>query len=430
MSESLRKRIVIVDGYSTARDLVRELLDRNVECLHLRSTSQLPASVAKSFDATPYDADLGYVGEAVAAAEMLAPFTPDAVIAGSEWGVTFAETVAHHMGLPTNRVENIRARRDKFEMIEAVRMRGLHAAEQTRVREVAAAQAWAARHGAWPIVVKPPASAGSDGVFICRSHSDIVRAVARELGKQNFIGCRNESLLLQSYLSGPQFIVNAVSWGGRHYITDVWQQPTTIDGSAVIPSYIDLVHPSEPSFVALIDYALAALAALGIENGASHSELKWTSKGPALIETGARVMGAAMDSASYRFAGAESQAMVYAQMLAGTASQRDELFARRHYAMRRRMTKLLFKFRETAEVRGTDGLRRLQSLRSFHAHYRALGKGARVHRTADWLCCGGVVYLVHEDPDQIASDIDSFRAWERRGELYELAPIAETADAS
>lgn len=430
MSEALRKRIVIVDGYSTARDLVRELLDRNVECLHLRSTPQLPASVAKSFDATPYDADLGYVGEPPAAAEMLAPFTPDAVIAGSEWGVTFAETVAHHMGLPTNRIETVGARRDKFEMIEAVRMHGLHAAKQTRVSDVEAARAWAERHGAWPIVVKPPASAGSDGVFICRSHSDIVQAVARELGKQNFIGCRNESLLLQSYLSGPQFIVNAVSWGGRHYVTDVWQQSTTTTRSSVIPSHIDLLDPSEPGFAALVNYALAALAALGIENGASHSELKWTPNGPALIETGARLMGAAMDSASYRFADAESQAMVYAQMLAGTATQRDELFARRHYAMNRRMTKLLFKFREAGEVRGTDGLQRLQSLRSFHAHYRGLGRGARVHATADWLCCGGVVYLVHEDPDQIGSDIEIFRTWERRGELYDLAPLAETADAS
>ena len=47
--------------------------------------------------------------------------------------------------------------------------------------------------------------------------------------------------------------------------------------------------------------------------------------------------------------------------------------------------------------------------------------GGRVWKTADWLACGGVVYFVHADPEQIASDIATFRAWGRRGALYELA---------
>jgi ATP-grasp domain-containing protein len=430
MNGPQRKRVVIVDGYSTGRDLVLELLGRNVECLHLRSTRQLPASVANSFNPAPYDADLGFVGDAKAAAAVLDLLAPDAVIAGSEWGVTFAELVASGMGLPTNRIETIRARRDKFEMIEALHRHGVYAARQARVRDVNTAQAWAERHGNWPIVVKPPASAGSDGVYICRHQSDIARAVASELGRKNFVGCRNDSLLVQSYLPGPQFIVNAVSHGGRHYVTDVWRQTTAIRGSAVVPSHIDLLDPREPRVAAMIEYTHSVLAALGIENGASHSELKWTSKGAALIETGARLMGAAMDSPSYRFARADSQAMVYALVLTGTDTEREELFARRHYAPKRQMTKLLFEFQEAAEIRGTDGLDRLCTLPSFHAHYRPLDKGARVWKTADWLCCGGVVYLVHDDPDQIASDIDSFRTWERRGQLYDLEPIATKARVS
>jgi hypothetical protein len=36
------RRIVIVDGYSTGRELVQEIVERNVECLHLRSSQQLP----------------------------------------------------------------------------------------------------------------------------------------------------------------------------------------------------------------------------------------------------------------------------------------------------------------------------------------------------------------------------------------------------
>ncbi len=82
MPKAGQKRIVIVDGYSTCRDFVPELLERNVECLHLRSTEQLPAPVAKSFDPTLYDGDLGYVGGVRAAVALLADLKPDAVIAG------------------------------------------------------------------------------------------------------------------------------------------------------------------------------------------------------------------------------------------------------------------------------------------------------------------------------------------------------------
>ncbi len=134
--------------------------------------------------------------------------------------------------------------------------------------------------------------------------------------------------------------------------------------------------------------------------------------------TGARLMGAAMDRPSYRFADIESQAMVYAQVLAGHAPEADALFAQGHYRRKRHMTMVLFNFRDAGVVRSTEGLIRLRELRSFHAHYRPLAKGSRIWKTADWLCCGGVVYLVHDDPDQIASDIETFRAWEKRGELY------------
>ncbi len=418
MSNAEQKRIVVVDGYSTARDLLPELLERDVECIHLQSTARIPAPAAGSFTATFYDGNLGYVGDADAAIAVLGELRPDAVIAGSEWGVTFAEQIAHRMGLPTNRIETFNARRDKFNMIEAVRRHGLHAAEQTRASTAAAARAWADRQGEWPIVVKPLASAGSDGVSICRSPADIDAAFANELGRENFMGCRNERMLLQTYLSGPQFIVNAVSWNGRHYITDAWSQAATMRGSAVVPHDINLLDPSATRTQALMHYTLAVLDALGIENGASHSELKWTPDGPALVETGARLMGAAMDRPSYRFADIESQAMVYAQVLAGHAPEADALFAQGHYRRKRHMTMVLFNFRDAGVVRSTEGLIRLRELRSFHAHYRPLAKGSRIWKTADWLCCGGVVYLVHDDPDQIASDIETFRAWEKRGELY------------
>lgn len=419
-SHSLR-RIVVVDGYSTGRELVRELSTRDIECLHLRSTPELPAVVRSCFDRRPYDGDLGYLGPAEDAIAVLRAYRPDAVVAGSEWGVTFAETVAQGLGLPTNRPATRAARRDKFEMIEAARRHGLLVAEQAIAQDAAAAHAWAERHGAWPIVVKPLASAGSDGVSICHDHADIEAAFANALGREALLGGVNEHLLLQSFLPGPQFIVNTVSWNGRHRVTDAWSMITAVRGRDVVPGGIQLLDPATPEAEALILYTLRVLDALGIENGPAHTELKMTPQGPALIETGARLMGAAMDEPSYAAAGLRTQANVFAGVLAGEA---EAGFDEECYRLRRPMTKLLFNFDRHGEIRGTEGLGRLRELPSFHAHYRPLSRGARVWRTADWLACGGMVYLIHDDPSAIEADISRIRRWERRGELYAVAEPA------
>jgi len=423
-------RIVIVDGYSTGRELVRELRGRNVECLHLQSAPEVPAEVRNCFDPSPYHRSLGYLGDAAAAAEKLAALAPDAVVAGSEWGVTFAERVAHGRGLATNRIETLLARRDKFEMVEAVRRHRLLAAEQGVVSTAEEAHRWAEAHGRWPIVAKPLASAGSDGLTICQSRADIDAAFDKVVGKDDFMGCRNDQLLMQSYLAGPQYIVNTVSWDGRHYVTDVWSQTETRSGSAIVPGGIELLDPAHPTVKALIAYTLRVLDALGIENGAAHTELKLTPQGPALIETGARLMGAAMDEHSYQAAGMQTQASVYASVLAGTDADRDALFAKRHYQPKRHMTKLLFNFQTDAVVRDTKGLDRLGRLPSFDAHYRPLAEGARVWKTADWLACGGVVYLIHDDAKQIAADIEMFRSWEKQGALYGLDPATASQVAA
>ena len=161
MKTHSRQCVVIVDGYSTGPELVRELSSRGATCLHLRSTAEIPSLVANCFDAGAYDKDLGYLGPVSEAAAGLAIVQPDAVVAGSKWGVTFAEFVAQDLGLPTNRIETISARRNKFDMIKAVRAHGLYVADQASVGSPNEEHLWATLHGTWPVVVKPMLSANS-----------------------------------------------------------------------------------------------------------------------------------------------------------------------------------------------------------------------------------------------------------------------------
>ncbi len=423
------KRVVIVDGYSTGRELVRELAGRGATCMHLRSTERVPSLMSKSFDIGAYHEDLGYLGSVDAALGRLPEIHPDAVVAGSEWGVTYAEFVAEGLGLPTNRIETVTARRNKFNMIEAVRAHGLRAAEQASVESAEEAHHWVERHGRWPVVVKPMLSAGSDGVVICNDHDDIDLAFSQALFRENLLGCFNERLLVQSYLSGPQFIVNTVSHNGRHCVTDAWHYSyRTVRGGSIAAGSMELLDPKLPANRALIDYTLEVLPALGIENGAAHSELRWTPEGPVLIETGARLMGGAMDADSYRAAGLPTQASRYADVLTMEDGDEDAVMGNSRYTFARQLTKVFFIFEEAAEVCSVDGLEKLRTLPSFHAHYRALEPGARVWRTSDSLFCGGAVYLVHDDPRQIEKDVQQFRDWEAVGELYGLQALPAGRD--
>jgi hypothetical protein len=102
------RRVVIVDGGAPGRLLLRELLDRNVECLHLRSSA--PAPGEPLFDTAGYDADLGHAGDVSDAIQLLGELNPTAVVAGSNGGVAYAEAAAEDLGLPTNRLDRFAAR--------------------------------------------------------------------------------------------------------------------------------------------------------------------------------------------------------------------------------------------------------------------------------------------------------------------------------
>lgn len=420
-----KKQVVIVDGYSTGSELAHELSSRGATCLHLRSTPQIPSAVAKHFDVSAYEKDLGYLGPVDVAIDRLHVLSPDAVVAGSEWGVTFAEFVANGLELPTNRIETISARRNRFDMIEAVRAHGLRTADQSPVHTVEEAHVWAKRHGKWPVVVKPLLGAGADGVVICNHHADIDQAFAQTLYRENLLGSFNDRLMIQSYLSGPQFVVNTVSRSGRHFVSDVWQVAyRMVPGGASAASSMTLLDPSRPVSRDLIAYTLATLRALGIENGAAHSELRMTPQGPALTEAGASLMDGAMDAAPYHAAGLPTQASRYAGAMMASNAVNCSAQSENMYVFKRNLVKVFFEFGQRATVRDTQGLSRLKALPSFHGHYGGLGKGAHVWRSSDSRFRGGVVYLVHDDPKQIERDLQQFREWEAAGELYALGAVA------
>jgi hypothetical protein len=425
MAKASGKVILIVDGYSTGRDLVRELNQRGATSIHLRSTPVVPAAAAASFDSRPYALDLGYLGTVQQALDRLPSERFDAVVAGSEWGVTFAESLALALSLPTNLPAVRSARRDKFEMIERMHAHRLHAPQQARITSATQAYAWAQQHDHWPVVIKPVASAGSDGVVFCYNRTDIGRAVDASLFHNNLLGGFNDCLVIQSYLAGPQFIVNTVSHRGIHRVTAAWHvEHRNVPGASIAIESMTLLDPDSPQSRTLFDYTRRAISALGIENGPANTELRLTERGPALIETGARLMGGLVDTASYNAAGLPTQASWFADQLVVSKEPSGHCT----YERRRHLAKVFFVFEKSGRIVSVEGLRLLRTLPSFYAHSHPLKLGAQVQRTCNSLFRGGVVYLVHDEPMQIRSDITQFRSWEARHELYAIEATLANAD--
>jgi hypothetical protein len=118
MSSPTSRRVVIVDAMAPGRALLRQLLERNVECLHLRSCEDLAAI---DLDTRDFDGDLGFVGDVSEAIHLLAELAPSAVVAGSAYAAGYAEAVADGLGLPTHAIERFNARRQAESLLQCAR---------------------------------------------------------------------------------------------------------------------------------------------------------------------------------------------------------------------------------------------------------------------------------------------------------------------
>lgn len=139
----------------------------------------------------------------------------------------------------------------------------------------------------YPVIVKPVDRSGSRGVSLVEKASELSQAID--------YACR-ESLsgeaIIEEYISGREISVEAISWQSRHYILQYTDKETT--GA---PHYVEKGHHQPACLTqcetnSVSEMVLNALDALGIDFGASHTEIRFDSNGkPFIIEVGARMGG-------------------------------------------------------------------------------------------------------------------------------------------
>jgi hypothetical protein len=411
-----RPTVALVDAYGTGDHLRQAFADLGADVVHVWSTVE-PLASLKQPDLAGYRASLSGTDPAAAARELTALGVTH-VVAGQEPGVPLADTLAESLSLATNGTALSLARRDKYLMIETVRAAGLRCARQLRSADVEEIVAAAARLGGFPVVVKPLAGSGSQGVAICTDTEQVRHAALELLGTTTMYGQTNREVLVQSYLDGTEYVVDTVSRDGERYTVAVWRYDKTRLGTRNV-YYLDvLADPGDPVVAELTAYTHAALDALGIRHGAAHAEVMMTADGPALVEVGARLNGTASPEFDRGCTGAD-QASVTALAYLDPGRFRRE-FAGRGYARLRHA----YLYDVRTDLDGVlarldeDALARIDGLESVRRRTMRVHAGGRIRPTVDLPSSPMLVYLSHESRD--ALDRDRARVAELARSAYHL----------
>jgi biotin carboxylase len=192
--------------------------------------------------------------------------------------------IAENLGLVGNSYEVARRANNKYLMRQAFSVSGIPCPNYnkiTRIEQLNTEALWL------PLIVKPTDRSGSLGVTKVERFEDLHDAVETAL-QCSF----KHEVIVEEFIEGREISVEFISYQGVHYPLQITDKVTT--GA---PHFVELEHHqpadlSEEQYTQIYDLTKRALNALGVTNGASHSEYKITADGRVYVmEIGARMGG-------------------------------------------------------------------------------------------------------------------------------------------
>jgi biotin carboxylase len=378
----------------------------------VQSHAEMPAEFLKTFRRRDYEEIIRHADNLEETAARLRNLGTRYVVAGSEWGVNLADQLSEALGLASNGARLTHARRNKFMMAQAVTRRGLRTPRQFCAGHVEQLLAWVRRNDCWPIVVKPPHSMSSEGVCLCGSETEVAQAFARLSGKVNKLGLVNETVLVQEFLEGPEYIVDTVSSAGQHRLIAIWKYTKQTAQPGLIGSFEtkELLDREGDLARRLFEYASGVLDALEISYGPGHCEIVLVDGEPYLLELGARTHGGELAHATCRAATGLSQIDATVESYLDPAR-----FLRRPLKPRARSRgalMILLKPGLNGRVRAFKNLPEIKALPSFHGLHMDARLGQPPPRFL------GLVILLHRERAIIEQDLRRIRELEEDG-FYE-----------
>lgn len=138
-----------------------------------------------------------------------------------------------------------------------------------------------------PLIVKPSDRSGSLGVTKVEKEEDLIPAI-KAAQEYSF----KHEAMVEQFIEGREISVEFISYQGIHYPLQITDKVTT-----EAPHFVEIAHHqpadlSKAQYEEIYELTKRALTALGVTNGASHSEYRITKEGKIYVmEIGARMGG-------------------------------------------------------------------------------------------------------------------------------------------
>jgi biotin carboxylase len=210
---------------------------------------------------------------------------PDGIISiASDLAIITVNYIADRMGLTGNSLECTRVTTNKFAMRECLSQSGLL---YPKFSASASVDEVLDMCGPFPLIVKPQDRSGSRGVTKVASVPELKQAFMRA-SRESFISGH----IAEQFIPGREYSVEMISWEKEHHFLQITEKETSgaphfVEKAHRQPAAID--DPLREKIVAIVKKALTCL---GVESGASHSEVLVTASDDVyIVEIGARMGG-------------------------------------------------------------------------------------------------------------------------------------------
>lgn len=139
----------------------------------------------------------------------------------------------------------------------------------------------------YPVIVKPVDRSGSRGITKLSDEKGLAAAIVNAM-EQGF----EKAALVEEFAEGQEYSVEYISWKGNHEFLAMTKKYTTGSPHFIETGHLQPAPVSEKLLKKVQDVVEHALCSLGIEYGASHSEIKIDENGTIkIIEIGGRMGG-------------------------------------------------------------------------------------------------------------------------------------------
>lgn len=192
--------------------------------------------------------------------------------------------VANKLGLPSNSMECTLNSTNKYLMRSIFEKNGDPSPKFVRVSNMEDLNNLALKY---PLIVKPTDRSGSRGVAIANDKTELCEATQKAI-QEGF----EKKAIIEEYVEGKEYSVEGISYMGNHRILTVTEKHTTGKPNFIETGHNEPANIDDKTYQKIVKIVLHALESLGIENSASHSEIKIDDNGNIkIIEIGSRMGG-------------------------------------------------------------------------------------------------------------------------------------------